>query len=82
MRRGVRFSQLIRLLAAGWLSFRVAAPRLSPATTWGPSPSAKAVDAGQACETQGMLTLAGVSMASGMSCHWPEANVASRTQAM
>ena len=30
---------LIRLLAAGWLSFRVAAPRLSPETTWGPSPA-------------------------------------------
>ena len=30
---------LIRLLAAGWLTFRVAAPRLSPATTWGPSPA-------------------------------------------
>jgi len=29
----------IRLLVAGWLSFRVAAPRLSPATTWGPSPA-------------------------------------------
>ena len=30
---------LIRLLVAGWLTFRVAAPRLSPATTWGPSPA-------------------------------------------
>jgi len=30
---------LIGLLAAGWLTFRVAAPRLSPATTWGPSPA-------------------------------------------
>jgi len=30
---------LIRLLAAGWTRFRVAAPRLSPATTWGPSRS-------------------------------------------
>jgi hypothetical protein len=32
-------SVLIRLLVAGWLTFRVAAPRLSPATTWGPSPA-------------------------------------------
>ena len=33
---------LIRLLEVGWLSFGVAAPRLSPATTWGkqvPSPA-------------------------------------------
>ena len=32
-------SVLIGLLVAGWLTFRVAAPRLSPATTWGPSPA-------------------------------------------
>ena len=32
-------SVLIRLLVAGWLCFRVAAPRLSQATTWGPSPA-------------------------------------------
>jgi hypothetical protein len=32
-------SVLIRLLVVGWLTFRVAAPRLSPATTWGPSPA-------------------------------------------
>ena len=35
-----------------------------------------------AFDAQGMLTLAGVAMASGMSCHCSEAKAASRTQAM
>jgi hypothetical protein len=38
---------LIRHLAARWLSFSVAAPRLSQATIWGTSPHAYVVDTGQ-----------------------------------